>query len=116
MYLLRAPLVQLDSGRSDAPRLRRVSNPDQHHPVIWEYATQSILGDIVADLVGPDGLFRTDMARMGLDLAIKASARRQLEAEITGGAPGMTAHLRAPLPDVAHPVLAQAVNDGAAGL
>lgn len=39
------------------PRLRRVSNPDQHHPAIWEYCTQSILGDVVADLVGPDVKF-----------------------------------------------------------
>lgn len=39
------------------PRLRRVSNPDQHHPAVWEYCTQSILGDVVADLVGPDVKF-----------------------------------------------------------
>lgn len=43
--------------RPDAPRLRRVSNPDQHHPTIWEYCTQSILADVVADLVGPDVKF-----------------------------------------------------------
>lgn len=35
------------------------------------------------DLVGPDGLIRSDMGRLGLDLALKASARRQLAAEIT---------------------------------
>jgi hopanoid biosynthesis associated protein HpnK len=34
------------------------------------------------DLVGPDGLIRSDMGRLGLDLALKASARRQLAAEI----------------------------------
>lgn len=43
--------------RPDAPRLRRVSNPDQHDPVIWEYASRSLLADIVADLVGPDVKF-----------------------------------------------------------
>jgi len=43
--------------RPDAPRLRRVSNPVEHHPVFWEYCTQSPLGDIVADLVGPDVKF-----------------------------------------------------------
>ena len=43
--------------RPDAPRLRRVSNPVEHHPVFWEYVTKSSLGDIVADLVGPDVKF-----------------------------------------------------------
>ncbi len=43
--------------RADAPRLRRVSNPVEHHPVFWEYVTRSPLGDIVADLVGPDVKF-----------------------------------------------------------
>ena len=39
---------------SDNPRLRRVSSPVDQHPVFWEYVAQSFLGDIVADLVGPD--------------------------------------------------------------
>jgi ectoine hydroxylase-related dioxygenase (phytanoyl-CoA dioxygenase family) len=43
--------------RPDAPRLRRVSNPVEHHPVFWDYCTQSPLPDIVADLVGPDVKF-----------------------------------------------------------
>ncbi len=43
--------------RPDAPRLRRVSSPIEHHPVFWEYCTKSPLGDIVADLVGPDVKF-----------------------------------------------------------
>jgi len=43
--------------RPDAPRLRRVSNPVEHHPAFWEYVTKSPLGDIVADLVGPDVKF-----------------------------------------------------------
>lgn len=43
--------------RPEAPRLRRVSNPVEHHPVFWEYVTKSPLGDIVADLVGPDVKF-----------------------------------------------------------
>jgi ectoine hydroxylase-related dioxygenase (phytanoyl-CoA dioxygenase family) len=43
--------------RPQAPRLRRVSNPDQHSPVIWEYASKSLLADIVADLVGPNVKF-----------------------------------------------------------
>lgn len=43
--------------RPDAPRLRRVSNPVEHHPAFWEYCSQSILPDIVSDLVGPDVKF-----------------------------------------------------------
>jgi len=43
--------------RPDAPRLRRVSNPVEHHPAFWEYCTRSPLPDIVADLVGPDVKF-----------------------------------------------------------
>jgi hypothetical protein len=41
----------------DAPRLRRVSNPAEHHPVFWEYCTKSVMPDVVADLVGPDVKF-----------------------------------------------------------
>jgi hypothetical protein len=41
----------------DAPRLRRVSNPVEQHPVYWDYVTKSPLPDIVADLVGPDVKF-----------------------------------------------------------
>ncbi|KQP89044.1 hopanoid biosynthesis-associated protein HpnK [Methylobacterium sp. Leaf117] len=36
----------------------------------------------IPDLVTADGLIRSDMERLGLDLALKASARRQLSAEI----------------------------------
>src|SRR5687767_9427971 len=43
--------------RPDAPRLRRVSNPTEQHPVFWEYCTKSVMPDIVADLVGPDVKF-----------------------------------------------------------
>jgi ectoine hydroxylase-related dioxygenase (phytanoyl-CoA dioxygenase family) len=43
--------------RPDAPRLRRVSNPVEHHPAFWDYVIRSPLGDIVADLVGPDVKF-----------------------------------------------------------
>lgn len=43
--------------RPDAPRLRRVSNPVEQHPVYWDYVTKSPLPDIVADLVGPDVKF-----------------------------------------------------------
>jgi len=37
----------------------------------------------VPDLVGPDGYFRSDMARLGLDIALRPAVRRQVAAEIT---------------------------------
>ena len=43
--------------RPNAPRLRRVSNPVEQHPVFWDYCLKSVLPDIVADLVGPDVKF-----------------------------------------------------------
>jgi len=41
------------------PRLRRLSSPVDHHPIYWEYASaqNSVLPDIMADLVGPDVKF-----------------------------------------------------------
>lgn len=45
------------SHSSAAPRLRRLSSPTEHHPVYWEYASQSVLADVAADLVGPDVKF-----------------------------------------------------------
>jgi hopanoid biosynthesis associated protein HpnK len=36
----------------------------------------------VPDLVGPDGFFRTDMARLGFEIAFKPRVRTQLRAEI----------------------------------
>lgn len=41
----------------DNPRLRRLSSPVEHHPVYWEFASQSILTDLAADLVGPNVKF-----------------------------------------------------------
>ena len=43
--------------RPEAPRLRRVSAPVDQHPAFWDYIAQSLVGDIVADLVGPDVKF-----------------------------------------------------------
>jgi ectoine hydroxylase len=48
----------LEEGHSAArPRLRRLSSPCDHHPAYWDYASNSILVEIVADLVGPDVKF-----------------------------------------------------------
>ena len=48
----------LEKGHTrDEPRLRRLSSPNDHHPAYWEFASQSIIPDVVADLVGPDVKF-----------------------------------------------------------
>ena len=39
---------------ADNPRLRRLTSPVDQHPVYWEFASQSVLADVAADLVGPD--------------------------------------------------------------
>ena len=47
----------LENGHSPArPRLRRLSAPCDHHPYYWEYVS-GFLGDIAADLLGPDVKF-----------------------------------------------------------
>lgn len=48
----------LDKGhKAEVPRLRRLSSPNDHHPLYWDYASQSVLSDAIADLVGPDVKF-----------------------------------------------------------
>ncbi len=42
---------------SDEPRLRRLSSPAEHHPVFWEFASQSVIADVASDLVGSDVKF-----------------------------------------------------------
>jgi ectoine hydroxylase-related dioxygenase (phytanoyl-CoA dioxygenase family) len=46
-----------DRHSADDPRLRRLTSPNDHHPAFWDYASQAPVGDIVADLVGPDVKF-----------------------------------------------------------
>ncbi|MCC7273135.1 MAG: phytanoyl-CoA dioxygenase family protein [Alphaproteobacteria bacterium] len=47
----------LENGHSAArPRLRRLSAPCDHHPAYWDYVS-GFLGDIAADLLGPDVKF-----------------------------------------------------------
>ena len=41
----------------DNPRLRRVSSPCDEDPVFWDYLTQSRLGDLLEDVLGPDVKF-----------------------------------------------------------
>ncbi len=51
------------------------------HLVLVE-GTPALPPEQLPDLVGPDGRFRTDMARMGADIFFCPAARRQLRAEI----------------------------------
>jgi len=46
-----------DGHTAENPRLRRLSSPNDHHPTYWEFASKSVVADIVADLVGPDVKF-----------------------------------------------------------
>ncbi|MSQ69384.1 MAG: phytanoyl-CoA dioxygenase family protein [Gammaproteobacteria bacterium] len=51
-------IFDLEPDHSAAhPRLRRVSNPTEHHPAFWAYCNDSAMPDVVADLVGPDVKF-----------------------------------------------------------
>ena len=45
----------------EAPRLRRMNRAVDFHLCYWEYASQSILPDVIGDLVGPDVKFRESM-------------------------------------------------------
>ena len=46
-----------NSHSPEDPRLRRLTSPNDHHDAYWEYASSSLITDIVADLVGPDVKF-----------------------------------------------------------
>ena len=46
-------IFDLEPGHSaDRPRLRRLSSPVVQHPAYWEFASESVIPDIVCDLVG----------------------------------------------------------------
>ena len=51
-------IFDLEPGHSaETPRLRRLSSPVEHDSAYWEFASQSVIADIAADLVGPDVKF-----------------------------------------------------------
>lgn len=51
-------VFDLEPGHtSERPRLRRLSSPADQHPDYWAFASESIIPDVVADLVGPDVKF-----------------------------------------------------------
>jgi ectoine hydroxylase-related dioxygenase (phytanoyl-CoA dioxygenase family) len=52
------PVFDLEPRHSaEQPMLRRVSSPNDQDPEFWAFVTDSLLSDIVADLVGPDVKF-----------------------------------------------------------
>ena len=42
----------------EGPRPLRLNQAVDHHPVFWQFATESVLPDLAVDLVGPDVKFR----------------------------------------------------------
>lgn len=46
-----------DGHRSDAPRLHRITSPQDQHPAFWDFFTDPVLTDLAADVVGPDVKF-----------------------------------------------------------
>lgn len=42
---------------AETPRLHRVTSPQDHHPVIWDFIRSDVMVDLVADVVGPDVKF-----------------------------------------------------------
>ena len=47
-------ILALDPAHSaDNPRLRRLIDPTEHHPLYWDYVSQGPLVDVAEDLLGP---------------------------------------------------------------
>ena len=79
-------IFDLDAGHSaDEPRLRRLSSPTDLHETYWEFASQSVIADVVVDLLGPDVKFHHSK------LNFKARARRR-RGEVAPGHPVLAAH------------------------
>ena len=71
-------------GAADAVRrARAMPNLRVGLHVVLVEAKPALSPELVPDLVGTDGLFRTDMGRLGFDIAFKPRVRRQVAAEIT---------------------------------
>ena len=48
----------LEEGHTaQTPRLHRVTSPQDQHPTFWEFITDPLVTDVVADVVGPDVKF-----------------------------------------------------------
>ena len=49
------PVIDIDTDHTaEAPRLRRLTSPADLHETFWEFVSQSVLVDVVEDLLGPD--------------------------------------------------------------
>ncbi len=47
-------MLALETTHSaENPRLRRLIDPSEHHPLYWEYVSQGPLADVAEDLLGP---------------------------------------------------------------
>ena len=53
-------VLEPDHSASE-PRLRRLNCAADRHPVLWAFASESEVPDVVADLVGPDVKYRESM-------------------------------------------------------
>ena len=52
------PLYDLEADHTaEEPRLRRLSAPTELHATYWELASQSVITDVVCDLIGPNVKF-----------------------------------------------------------
>ncbi|MDR7036726.1 MULTISPECIES: hopanoid biosynthesis-associated protein HpnK [Methylobacterium] len=81
--LTAASLMVSAPGAADAvARARRLPSLRVGLHLVLVEAWPTLPPGDLPDLTGPDGLMRRDMERLGLDLAVRAPARRQLGAEI----------------------------------
>ena len=46
-----------DGHTADAPRLHRITSPQDQHPTFWDFLTDPVMTDLAADVVGPDVKF-----------------------------------------------------------
>lgn len=82
--LTAASLMVTGRAAADAvARARRLPELGVGLHLVLVEGTPALPPATIPDLVGPDGLFRTDMARTGLDIFCRRAARRQLHAEIS---------------------------------
>ncbi len=78
-----ASLMVASPGAADAiRRARAMPNLRVGLHVVLAEAKPALPPERIPDLVGDDGYFRTDMGRLGLEIALKPAVRRQIAAEI----------------------------------
>ncbi|GJD76108.1 hopanoid biosynthesis-associated protein HpnK [Methylobacterium goesingense] len=75
-------MVSAPAAADAVARARRLPSLRVGLHLVMVEAWPTLPPSALPDLVEADGLIRSDMGRLGLDLALKASARRQLAAEI----------------------------------